>query len=84
MPALKPEHFNRILETGEREGLGLMTNSLVLRLQAQAKYSPQNIGHFGLGLKDYVHFTSPIRRYADLLIHRALIALYDMPGRRRG
>lgn len=78
--ALKPEHFNRILETGEREGLGLMTNSLVLRLQAQAKYSPQNIGHFGLGLKDYVHFTSPIRRYADLLIHRALIALYDMPG----
>jgi ribonuclease R len=51
-----------------------MINMLVLRTQAQAVYSPDNIGHFGLALTHYAHFTSPIRRYADLLIHRALIA----------
>jgi ribonuclease R len=45
----------------------------VLRTQAQAEYSPENIGHFGLNLRRYAHFTSPIRRYADLLVHRALI-----------
>jgi ribonuclease R len=46
----------------------------VLRSQAQAAYSPNNIGHFGLALPRYAHFTSPIRRYADLLVHRALVA----------
>jgi ribonuclease R len=45
----------------------------VLRAQAQAAYSPDNIGHFGLALPRYAHFTSPIRRYADLLVHRALL-----------
>jgi ribonuclease R len=51
-----------------------MINELVLRAQAQAVYSPTNLGHFGLALARYAHFTSPIRRYADLLVHRALIA----------
>jgi ribonuclease R len=51
-----------------------MVNELVLRSQAQAVYSPQNIGHFGLALSRYAHFTSPIRRYADLLVHRGLIS----------
>lgn len=78
--SLKPQDFNRLLQIGEEQGLGLTVNSLVLRLQAQAQYSPHNIGHFGLALKDYVHFTSPIRRYADLLIHRALIQIFNMPG----
>jgi len=45
----------------------------VLRAQAQAAYSPANIGHFGLALRRYAHFTSPIRRYADLVVHRALL-----------
>jgi ribonuclease R len=70
---IRPELFNRILaraaDTKERE----VVNELVLRTQAQAVYSPNNIGHFGLALPRYAHFTSPIRRYADLLVHRALV-----------
>ena len=70
----RPADFNRVLgqvRGGPHEN---MVNTLVLRTQAQAVYSPENIGHFGLGLRKYVHFTSPIRRYSDLLVHRALIA----------
>ena len=51
-----------------------MINDVMLRSQSQAAYSPDNIGHFGLALTRYAHFTSPIRRYSDLLVHRALIA----------
>ena len=51
-----------------------LVNEIMLRSQSQAAYSPDNIGHFGLALPRYAHFTSPIRRYADLLVHRALIA----------
>jgi ribonuclease R len=51
-----------------------MVHELVLRSQSQAAYAPDNMGHFGLALTRYAHFTSPIRRYADLLVHRALIA----------
>ena len=50
-----------------------LVNEVVLRSQAQAEYSPENFGHFGLNLRRYAHFTSPIRRYADLVVHRALI-----------
>lgn len=70
----RPADFNRVLEK-VRGGPNMhMVNTLVLRTQAQAVYSPDNLGHFGLGLKKYAHFTSPIRRYSDLLVHRALIA----------
>ena len=51
-----------------------MVSQMILRSQAQAEYSPRNIGHFGLALRRYAHFTSPIRRYADLLVHRALVS----------
>jgi len=51
-----------------------LVNEVILRSQSQAAYSPDNIGHFGLALPRYAHFTSPIRRYADLLVHRSLIA----------
>ncbi len=70
----KPADFNRMLGQVRGGPHEHMVNMLVLRTQAQAVYSPENLGHFGLGLKKYVHFTSPIRRYSDLLVHRALIA----------
>ena len=55
-----------------------LISEMMLRSQAQAVYSPENIGHFGLALDDYAHFTSPIRRYADLIVHRALIRAYQL------
>ncbi|MGH7046058.1 MAG: ribonuclease R [Stellaceae bacterium] len=74
---LKPDLFNRLLRRAAASDAAPLINELVLRCQAQAVYSPDNIGHFGLGLRRYAHFTSPIRRYADLLVHRALIATLD-------
>ena len=71
--APKPAVFNRILERAARTPVAALINELVLRAQAQAVYSPANIGHFGLALRRYAHFTSPIRRYADLIVHRALV-----------
>ncbi len=70
---VKASQFNRILAKASALPQAHMVNEVVLRSQAQAEYSPGNIGHFGLALKRYCHFTSPIRRYADLLVHRALI-----------
>jgi ribonuclease R len=78
--ALKPELFNRLLRRAEGMPVAPLVNDLVLRCQAQAAYSPSNIGHFGLALRRYAHFTSPIRRYADLLVHRALIAGANAAG----
>jgi ribonuclease R len=72
--ALKSALFNRVLRRAAGTPEAALVNDLVLRCQAQAAYSPNNIGHFGLALRRYAHFTSPIRRYADLLVHRALIA----------
>jgi ribonuclease R len=69
----RPADFGRLLARFEGHELAPMLNGFVLRCQAQAVYSPDNLGHFGLGLRRYAHFTSPIRRYADLLVHRAMI-----------
>src|SRR4029434_2965745 len=68
-----PEAFNRILARVKGRDTEQLVNEIVLRTQAQAEYSAENVGHFGLALRRYAHFTSPIRRYADLLVHRALI-----------
>jgi ribonuclease R len=70
---IRPELFNRVLAKVAGRPEAPVVNDLVLRAQAQAVYSPDNIGHFGLALQRYAHFTSPIRRYADLLVHRALL-----------
>src|SRR5690606_27434161 len=70
---LRPSQFNRILSRVKASESAQLVHEVVLRSQAQAEYSPENIGHFGLNLRRYAHFTSPIRRYADLIVHRALI-----------
>ncbi len=71
---LRPSVFNGILEKVKDTPQAHLVNEIVLRSQAQAEYTPQNIGHFGLNLRRYAHFTSPIRRYADLIVHRGLIS----------
>lgn len=68
-----PNDFNAVLTRADGTAKDFAINEFVLRSQSQAVYSPENIGHFGLALQRYAHFTSPIRRYADILVHRALI-----------
>ena len=68
-----PKRFNQVLKQAAGTPHAEMVNVMVLRTQAQAEYGPGNLGHFGLALRRYCHFTSPIRRYADLMVHRALI-----------
>ena len=73
---LKTAHINRLLaEAAERDDAEAI-NITVLRSMSQAYYAPENFGHFGLNLKRYAHFTSPIRRYADLIVHRALVTAH--------
>ncbi|MEM9199589.1 MAG: ribonuclease R [Pseudomonadota bacterium] len=68
--------FNRLLEQAAGHAFAELIHISVLRAQTQAYYGPDNLGHFGLNLRAYAHFTSPIRRYADLIVHRALIAAH--------
>lgn len=70
---LRPSVFNGILSKVKDTPQAHLVNEVVLRSQSQAEYAPQNIGHFGLNLRRYAHFTSPIRRYADLIVHRGLV-----------
>ncbi len=70
---MMPRLFNGILAKVKDEPHEQLVNEVVLRSQTQAYYSPENMGHFGLALARYAHFTSPIRRYSDLLVHRGLI-----------
>jgi ribonuclease R len=67
-----PEHLNAMLDKIRGGPLEAMINTLLLRSLKRAEYSADNIGHSGLALQDYLHFTSPIRRYPDLLVHRYL------------
>lgn len=76
--AVKPVDFNRILAKARQDNKIEQVSEMVLRSQAQAEYAHENYGHFGLNLDRYAHFTSPIRRYADLIVHRALIAALDL------
>lgn len=74
----EPAQINHILKKAKEMPAGFLINEVILRSQAQAQYNDENIGHFGLALQHYAHFTSPIRRYADLLVHRSLINAYDL------
>jgi ribonuclease R len=67
------KRFNKLLDETREGEHAEVVNEVVLRTQMQAIYSPENVGHFGLNLDRYAHFTSPIRRYSDLIVHRGLI-----------
>ena len=73
---LQTAHLNRLLAQAEGTDFDELINMSTLRSMTQAYYNPENFGHFGLALTQYAHFTSPIRRYSDLIVHRALIAAH--------
>jgi ribonuclease R len=75
---ITPSLFNRMIKDIADEAEKALVMEAVLRSQTQAYYGPQNMGHFGLSLGSYAHFTSPIRRYADLLVHRALVDAFKL------
>jgi ribonuclease R len=78
---IRPADLDHVLRRVEGTQEAPLVNEVMLRSQSQAAYNPDNIGHFGLALRRYAHFTSPIRRYADLLVHRALISALRLgPG----
>ncbi|HYI41311.1 MAG TPA: RNB domain-containing ribonuclease [Allosphingosinicella sp.] len=75
---IRPATFNHIVERIGEADFRPQIMEQILRTQTQAYYSPGNKGHFGLALGSYAHFTSPIRRYADLVVHRALVRAYGL------
>jgi ribonuclease R len=76
---IRPSTFNAIIaKVRDSDEILPQIMEAVLRSQTQAYYTPQNAGHFGLALGSYAHFTSPIRRYADLIVHRALVSAYEL------
>ena len=78
---VKPSTFNHVIERIGDSDFRPQVMEQILRTQTQAYYAPGNHGHFGLALGSYAHFTSPIRRYADLIVHRSLVAAYKLgPG----
>ena len=77
---VRPRVFAQLLDKVAGRPEAPMISELVLRAQSRAAYAPRNIGHFGLALTHYAHFTSPIRRYPDLLVHRALITGLGLGG----
>ena len=73
---LQTRHLNQLLKAAAGKDEAELINLSTLRSMTQAYYSSQNMSHFGLALQNYAHFTSPIRRYADLLLHRALVSAH--------
>ncbi len=75
--AVRASHLNHVLKATEGQPNAFMIHTAVLRAQMQAYYSHENLGHFGLALQKYCHFTSPIRRYSDLVVHRSIISILE-------
>lgn len=79
-----PAWFGRVLELGKGSPQEYIINNLLLRTMKQARYSLDNVGHFGLAASHYCHFTSPIRRYPDLMVHRAVAAFLTATSKKAG
>src|SRR5947209_11141881 len=77
--ALRPRHFQKLIERIHGKPEEKPIAFLMLRTMQKARYAPENLGHFGLAAPSYTHFTSPIRRYPDLVVHRALRAVRHGP-----
>lgn len=75
---IAPGQLNKLLHSASKLDYSHLIHEVILRTQSQARYSPNNLGHYGLALKKYAHFTSPIRRYADLIVHRSLVESYGL------
>ena len=75
---VRPATFNHIIDRIGEADFRPQVMEQILRTQTQAYYAPDNHGHFGLALGSYAHFTSPIRRYADLVVHRSLVRAYGL------
>lgn len=75
---IRPKQLNSILKQAQKTDYSHLISEVILRSQSQARYAIENQGHFGLALAKYGHFTSPIRRYADLLVHRSLVSAYGL------
>ncbi|MEE3002868.1 MAG: ribonuclease R [Pseudomonadota bacterium] len=74
---IKPQDYNHIMQLAKGKSFEHIVNVMLLRTMQQAVYQPENIGHYGLCYENYLHFTSPIRRYPDLIVHRCLAAILD-------
>ncbi len=74
----EPAFFNQVLTAAKARDCAGVVQDAIMRVQAKASYQTTNAGHFGLALEKYAHFTSPIRRYADLLVHRSLVDAFNM------
>ncbi len=72
-----PQDYNKLWHSVQGRDDAKMIGELMLRSLSKAKYTPENVGHFGLALEKYAHFTSPIRRYADLQLHRSIKAILE-------
>ncbi|HEY7286348.1 MAG TPA: ribonuclease R [Vicinamibacterales bacterium] len=83
LTALRPRHFQKLIERIHGKPEEKPIAFLMLRTMQKARYAPENLGHFGLAAPSYTHFTSPIRRYPDLVVHRALRAARAAEGRAR-
>ena len=80
---IHPKQFQQIIEDSKEKGINLLVHKMILMSLKQAKYTVDNLGHFGLASGYYTHFTSPIRRYSDLMVHRILNSvLHGYPSKK--